>query len=152
MKVPKIRKTKLLQFELICLPAFSGYLAHYMLSRQLRYSVDSFAAFFRLGAECWGPRSAKPELELKLASEDPVKKEARLKLEEELCSKAIKRKENLALYRVANRAKHFAQVQARREAKQKAANGPTKAAQQPKKAATKAKKAAQKPKKTKARK
>ena len=68
-----------------------------MLSRQLRYSVDSFAAFFRLGAECWGPRSAKPELELKLASEDPVKKEARLKLEEELCSKAIKRKENLAL-------------------------------------------------------
>ena len=69
-----------------------------------------------------------------------------------MCSKAIKRKEKLALYRVAKRARHFAQVQARREAKQKDANGPTKAAQQPKKAATKAKKAAQKPKKTKARK
>ena len=45
-----------------------------MLKRQLRYSVDSFAAFLRLGAECWGPRIADPTLEVKLASEDPARK------------------------------------------------------------------------------
>jgi hypothetical protein len=28
-----------------------GYLAYFMLKRQLRYSVNSFAAFLRLGAE-----------------------------------------------------------------------------------------------------
>ena len=52
-----------------------GYLAYFMLKRQLRYSVDSFAAFLRLGAQCWGPRIADPLWEVKLAEEDPGKKE-----------------------------------------------------------------------------
>ena len=68
-----------------------------MLRRQLRYSVDSFAAFFRLGAECWGPNRAYPVLELKLAEEDPVRKEARLIEEEKLRAKALKKKTHLAL-------------------------------------------------------
>ena len=85
-----------------------------MLKRQLRYSVDSFAAFFRLGAQCWGPRIADPELEIKLASEDPVKKAERIRLEDEMCAKALKKKEQMAVYRRAKRAKYFALVQARR--------------------------------------
>ena len=92
-----------------------------MLKRQLRYSVDSFAAFFRLGAQCWGPRIADPELEIKLASEDPVKKAERIRLEDEMCAKALKKKEQMAVYRRAKRAKYFALVQARREEKKKAA-------------------------------
>ena len=32
----------------------TGYLAHFVLRRKLRYSEDPFAAFFRLGAQCWG--------------------------------------------------------------------------------------------------
>ena len=113
-----------------------------MLKRQLRYSVYPFAAFFRLGAECWGPRVADPVLKVKLASDDPARKEERIRLEEKLTSKAIKRKERMALYRAAKRAKYLALVQSRREAKKKAA--PKKTA--PKKAAP-MKKAAQKKKK-----
>ena len=118
-----------------------------MLKRQLRYSVDPFATFFRLGAECWGPRVADPLLEVKLASEDSARKEERIRLEEELTSKAIKRKERMALYRAAKRAKYLALMQSRREAKKKAAQQPKKKAA-PKKAAPKKaspmKKAAQK--------
>ena len=118
-----------------------------MLKRQVRYSVDSFAAFFRLGAECWGPRVADPVLKVKLASDDPARKEERIRLEEELTSKAIKRKERMALYRAVKRAKYMALVQSRREAKKKAAQRPKRKAA-PKKAAPKKaspmKKAAQK--------
>ena len=103
--------------------------------------MDPFAAFFRLGAECWGPRVADPVLKVKLASDDPARKEERIRLEEELTSKAIKRKERIALYRAVKRAKYMALVQSRREAKKKAA--PKKTA--PKKAAP-MKKAAQKKK------
>jgi hypothetical protein len=92
-----------------------------MLKRQLRYSVDPFTAFFRLGAECWGPRIADPTLEVKLDSEDPAKKAERIRLEEEMCSKTLKRKEKMALYRSAKRAKYWALVQTRREAMKKAA-------------------------------
>ena len=76
-----------------------------MLKRQLRYSVDSFAAFFRLGAQCWGLRIADPELEIKLASEDPVKQVEMIRLEAEISGKALKRKEQMAAYRRAKRAK-----------------------------------------------
>ena len=61
-----------------------------------------------------------------LASEDPVKKEKQIRMEEELCAKAIKKKEQMALYRSAKRAKHFAVMQARRDAKKKAAQQPKK--------------------------
>ena len=89
-----------------------------MLRRELRYSEDSFAAFFRLGAQCWGPRVADPVLAITLADEDP-EKVARRKLNEALVARAMKRKEQLALYRRAKRAKHFAGLQARRQEKQK---------------------------------
>ena len=81
-----------------------------MLHRRLRYSVNSFAAFFRLGAECWGPNVADPLYEIKLASEDTEKKEKRIRIMEELANKALKRKEAMALYRAAKRARYFAMV------------------------------------------
>jgi hypothetical protein len=71
-----------------------GYLAYFMLKRQLRYSVDSFAAFLRLGAQCWGPRIADPDLEVKLAEEDPGKKEERIRLEAEITAKALKKRDD----------------------------------------------------------
>ena len=94
-----------------------GYLAYFMLKRQLRYSVDSFAAFLRLGAQCWGPRIADPELEIKLAEEDPGKKAERIRLEAEISAKALKRKEMMAVYRKAKRDRFFASVRAQREAR-----------------------------------
>jgi hypothetical protein len=68
-----------------------------MLRRELRFSDDSFAAFFRLGAQCWGPRVADPELALTLAEEDTEKVAQRMKNEEETVARALKRKEQLAL-------------------------------------------------------
>ena len=65
-----------------------------MLNRQLRYSVDPFATFFRLGAECWGPRVADPFLEVKLASEDPARKEERIGLEEDFIEEKVERRRN----------------------------------------------------------
>ena len=85
--------------------------------------------------------------EIKLASEDTEKKEKRIRIEEELANKALKRKEAMALYRAAKRARYFAMVQSRREAKKKAAQLKEKAAQPKKKAAQPKKRAAQ-PQKT----
>ena len=81
--------------------------------------------------------------EIKLASEDPEKKEKRIRIEEELANKALKRKEAMALYRAAKSARYFAMVQSRREAKKKAAQLKEKAAQPKKKAAQPKKRAAQ---------
>ena len=94
-----------------------GYLAYFMLKRQLRYSVDSFAAFLRLGAQCWGPRIADPLWEVTLAEEDPGKKERRISLEEEISAKALKKKEVMAAYRIAQRDRWLAALRAQREAR-----------------------------------
>ena len=84
-------------------------------------TADSLEAFFRLGAECWGPRIAKPELALKLAEEDPVKKAKRLMIEAEMSAKALKKQ--MALCRIARRAKYVdlrrSQQEARKNKKKK---------------------------------
>ena len=46
-----------------------------------------------------GPRIAVPDLEIKLATEDPGKQEKRLRLEAEISAKALKQKERMAAYR-----------------------------------------------------
>jgi hypothetical protein len=90
-----------------------------MLRRELRYSEDSFAAFFRLGAQCWGPRVADPRLALTLAQEDPEKVAQRKKKEEELMPKGLKTKKQMAIYRKLKQAKYFALVNVRKVEKQK---------------------------------
>ena len=87
----------------------TGYLAHFMLERELRFFDDLFAEFMRLGAACWGTRIAAPEDGVTLreqTNEGEVKRRA-----ERLTAALIKKKKD-ATYRLAQRQLKLALIRA----------------------------------------
>ena len=91
----------------------TGYLAHFMLKRELKFCDDPITEFMRLGARCLGPRTAKPEdavtLREKCNEGHDERKAARL-------AASIKKRQVRAAHRLAQRVLKLARL---REGKKK---------------------------------